>query len=324
MNLSKISLINVDPEKLVEDGGAKTVAFCCRNCPVLVDARLIGELKQVSLERGGSNVRICLHDGPDARQHDMVALERKGRYYRPHKHARKGDTFHMLKGQLGIFSFDTGGNVTDAVVIGPGEIYRTGTNMYHAILPLTDFVIHHESKPGPFEGENDSIYPDWPPDGRDSSETAAYVNGLAARMRERKARVFVVMGDGEINGGSVWEAAMRASKHRLSKLTGIIDNNKLQATGPTAEILELEALADKWRAFGFAVAECDGHDVEALRATFERAPFVEDKPSVVICNTVKGKVIDFAEHDPTWHHKSGIGADLVSDLRASVDRAADA
>ncbi len=147
---------------------------------------------------------------------------------------------------------------------------------------------------------------------------------LAARMRERNARTFVVMGDGEINEGSVWEAAMCASKHRLSALTAIIDYNKIQSAGLTAEILELEPLADKWRAFGFAVAECDGHDIDALQTNLEGVPFVEGKPSVVICHTVKGKGIDFAEHDPAWHHKSGIGADLVNDLRASVVRAADA
>ena len=179
MSLSTISLLDPDPAKLVEDKGAKTIAFFCRTLPVVVDARLIDELKQVSKQRDNANVRICLHDGPAADHHDMVALERKGRYYRPHKHARKGDTFHMLEGQLGIFSFDGDGNVTDAVVIGPGEIYRTAINMYHAILPLTDYVIHHESKPGPFEGENDSIYPDWAPDGSDAAETAAYVARLS-------------------------------------------------------------------------------------------------------------------------------------------------
>ena len=182
LGLSKISLLDPDLAKLVEDKGAKTVAFFCRNLPVVIDARLIEELKNVSRLRNDSNVRICLHDGPDASHHDMIALERRGRYYRPHKHARKGDTFHMIEGKLGIFSFDVDGNVTDAVVIGPGEIYRTAVNMYNAILPLSDYVIHHESKPGPFEGENDSIYPDWAPDGGDEGQTTAYVAGLAAHL----------------------------------------------------------------------------------------------------------------------------------------------
>ena len=147
---------------------------------------------------------------------------------------------------------------------------------------------------------------------------------LAARMRGRANRVFVVMSDGELNEGSVWEAAMCASKHRLSNLIVVIDYNKIQSAGPTAEIMELEPLGEKWRAFGFAVAECDRHDVEALHVAFESVPLVDDKPSVVICHTVKGKGIDFAEHDPAWHHRSGIGADLIRDMRESLDRSADA
>ena len=147
---------------------------------------------------------------------------------------------------------------------------------------------------------------------------------LAARMQERKNRVFVIMSDGEINEGSVWEAAMCASKHRLSNIAAVIDYNKIQLAGSTAEIMELEPLADKWRAFGFAVAESDGHDVEALRPEFEGVPLEEDKPSVVICHTVKGKGIDFAAHNPAWHHKSRIGSELINDLRSSVGRAANA
>jgi transketolase len=87
---------------------------------------------------------------------------------------------------------------------------------------------------------------------------------LAARIERRDTRVFVVMGDGEINEGSVWEAALCAGKHRLTHLTAIVDYNKVQSAGPTREIQDLEPLADKWRAFGFAVEEVDGHDVARL------------------------------------------------------------
>jgi transketolase len=98
---------------------------------------------------------------------------------------------------------------------------------------------------------------------------------LAARIRRRDSRVIVVMGDGEINEGSVWEAALCAGKHGLSNLTAVIDYNKLQSAGPTREIQDLEPLADKWRAFNFAVAEVDGHDVAALRAVFARLPLAK-------------------------------------------------
>ena len=141
---------------------------------------------------------------------------------------------------------------------------------------------------------------------------------LAQRMRRSEGRTFVVMGDGEINEGSVWEAAMSTAKHRLANLVGVIDYNKIQSAGPTAEILELEPLADKWRAFGFAVAEVDGHDVEALRRLFHRLPVASDQPSMIIAHTVKGRGIPFAEHDPAWHHKSSIPPEMAERLRAAL------
>ena len=143
---------------------------------------------------------------------------------------------------------------------------------------------------------------------------------LALRAKKSDARVFVVMGDGEINEGSVWEAAMCAGKHGVSHLTALVDYNKIQSAGPTREIQDLEPLADKWRAFGFAVAEVDGHDVGALRETFARLPFAAGGPSAIICHTVKGKGISFAENDAEWHHKSKIGGDLVARMYAALDR----
>ena len=142
---------------------------------------------------------------------------------------------------------------------------------------------------------------------------------LAARIERRDTRIFVVMGDGEINEGSVWEAALCVGKHRLANLTAIIDYNKLQSAGPTREIQDLEPLADKWRAFGFAVEEVDGHDVAALRALFRRLPFAPDHPSTVICHTVKGKGLPFAENDPNWHHKAKVSAELVSEMYAALE-----
>lgn len=142
---------------------------------------------------------------------------------------------------------------------------------------------------------------------------------LAQRMAGRNARVFVVLGDGEINEGSIWEAALSASKHGLENLTAIVDYNKIQSAGPTAEILELEPLADKWRSFGFAVEEVDGHDVAALRALFGRLPLGAPRPSLVIAHTVKGKGIGFAEHDPEWHHKSKVSPALAADLYAALE-----
>jgi transketolase len=143
---------------------------------------------------------------------------------------------------------------------------------------------------------------------------------LAARMQKRDSRVFVVMGDGEINEGSVWEAAMSASKHKLSNLVAIVDYNKIQSAGTTAQIQELEPLTDKWRAFGFATADVDGHDVAKLRERFARVPLDVEKPTAIVCHTVKGKGIPFAEHDPEWHHKSQVSRDLGDQLYAALEQ----
>lgn len=142
---------------------------------------------------------------------------------------------------------------------------------------------------------------------------------LAARMRGRKNRVFVMMGDGEINEGSVWEAAMTASKHRLDNLTAVIDYNKLQSYGPVRDVLDMEPLADKWRAFGFAVQEVDGHDVGQLRAAFSPAAVVPGKPGVTICHTIKGRGLPFAEGNPKWHHKSRFKPDEIDAMRAALE-----
>ncbi len=141
---------------------------------------------------------------------------------------------------------------------------------------------------------------------------------LAARMQKRDSRVFVVMGDGEINEGSVWEAALAAGKHRLSNLCAVVDYNKIQSAGPTAEIQDLEPLLDKWTSFGFAAVEVDGHDVGALRDLFRRMPLDPGRPSAVICHTVKGKGIPFAEGDPKWHHQSNFEPKVLESLKRAV------
>lgn len=142
---------------------------------------------------------------------------------------------------------------------------------------------------------------------------------VGLRMRAARSRVFVVVGDGEINEGSVWEAALSAHKHRLTNLTVLVDYNKIQSAGPVAEILDLEPLADKWRAFGFGVAEVDGHDVEELRQLLRRLPLHTDRPTAIICHTVKGKGIPFAEHDANWHHKSSLKTDVIAKLYQAVE-----
>ena len=135
---------------------------------------------------------------------------------------------------------------------------------------------------------------------------------LAAKIRKQSYRVVVVTGDGEINEGSVWEAAMSAGKHQLSALTVFVDYNKLQSYGPTREVLDLEPLADKWISFGFEVVEVDGHNVQALEQLVARLPLNSSKPTAVVCHTVKGKGFPFAEGKADWHHKSGLTSKDIS------------
>ena len=112
----------------------------------------------------------------------MVILERRGKYYRPHKHLEKGEAFHVIEGRFGIFTFDEGGAIQEACILQSGDILRVGPDMYHAVMPLTDIVIYHENKPGPFLGSKDSIYPDWAPDGGNAAETDAYCAALSRHL----------------------------------------------------------------------------------------------------------------------------------------------
>ena len=107
---------------------------------------------------------------------------------------------------------------------------------------------------------------------------------------------------------------MSASKHQLSNLIAIVDYNKLQSYGLTKDVLDLEPMLDKWKAFGFEVVDVDGHDVRALENLVSRLPLHVKKPTAVICHTVKGKGISFAEGKAEWHHKSDLKSHDISAL----------
>lgn len=145
--------------------------------------------------------------------------------------------------------------------------------------------------------------------------------GMALNAKYEKAshRVFVVMGDGECNEGSVWEAAMSASKHKLDNLVVMVDYNKQQSYASTYEVLDLEPFAGKWKSFGFNCCEVDGHDVAVLDQVLARLPFEHGKPNAIICHTVKGKGISFAENDLKWHHKSSIKDSDVQELLKALE-----
>lgn len=124
---------------------------------------------------------------------------------------------------------------------------------------------------------------------------------LAAKKRGGAFRTYVLLGDGECNEGSVWEAAMSAAQLRLDNLTIAVDYNKLQSDGDARQILDLGDLAARWRSFGWDVHDVDGHDVAQLVAAFE-APGVPGMPRALVAHTVKGKGISFMENNNEWHH----------------------
>jgi len=174
-----MSSIQLDSKESVwVDDGKKSVAYFCKNIPARIDKNLLSELKKKMSHIGNRNLRVCLHTGPNEPFHSMIILERKGKYYRPHKHLKKGESFHILEGSMGVLSFDKNGNVLDSCVLNPAGniIYRVGVDAYHAVMPMSDLVVYHESKQGPFIGEGDSIYPSWAPNGTNTEEAAEYTN----------------------------------------------------------------------------------------------------------------------------------------------------
>ena len=125
---------------------------------------------------------------------------------------------------------------------------------------------------------------------------------LALRLDRRPSRVYVVLGDGELSEGQVWEAAMAASAYGLDNLTAILDRNGIQATGPTAEVLSIPDLEDKWRSFGWQLRSVDGHDVGAVLEALEEARGARGGPSLIVAATVKGKGVSFAENTAVYHN----------------------
>ncbi len=127
---------------------------------------------------------------------------------------------------------------------------------------------------------------------------------LAAKNDGKKYRVFVLMSDGECDEGSVWEAALFASHHKLDNLIGIIDYNKFQAFGKTNEVLNLEPLSKKWKDFGWEVIEINGHSFPEIEKAMSKIPFKKGKPNMIIAHTVKGKGVSFIENKLEWHYKN--------------------
>lgn len=125
---------------------------------------------------------------------------------------------------------------------------------------------------------------------------------LASRYKQEDRRVFVILGDGELQEGQNWEAAMAASKFKLDRLTAIVDYNKFQNDGSIEETMPLEPIVDKWQAFGWHVQEVDGHNVQQLLEAYGNCP-LNGRPSVIIAHTIKGKGVSFMEGNMSWFCK---------------------
>lgn len=135
---------------------------------------------------------------------------------------------------------------------------------------------------------------------------------LGERIARRDSRVFVLLGDGECNEGSVWEAAMFASAQRLGRLVALIDYNKWQATGRSDEVMALPSFAAKWQAFGWRTLEIDGHDLPAICAALTQDLPADGQPTAIVAHTTKGKGVSFMEDDNNWHYRIPSDAELAA------------
>lgn len=138
---------------------------------------------------------------------------------------------------------------------------------------------------------------------------------IAGKKDGRSYRVYTLVGDGELDEGSNWEASLLAAHYRLDNLVVIVDRNTLQITGRTEDVLALEPLAQKLADFGYSVRSVDGHDIAELTDALQRAPFEADKPSLILARTVKGKGVSFIENVAAWHHRAPSDEEFEAAMR---------
>lgn len=144
---------------------------------------------------------------------------------------------------------------------------------------------------------------------------------MGLKLQKRAARVYTLLGDGELQEGEVWEAAMCGAHHRLDNLCAIVDYNKLQSDDRNDAIMRLEPLAAKWRAFDWAVTEIDGHDIDQILKAFRRAGATVGRPSVLIAHTIKGKGVPYMENAPHWHGSVKLTREQAADALGALGAA---
>ena len=134
--------------------------------------------------------------------------------------------------------------------------------------------------------------------------SAANGMAIAAKLDKKNYRVYCILGDGEIEEGQIWEAAMASSKYKLDNLCVVIDNNNLQIDGTIGEVMNSYPIDEKFKSFGFQVINIDGHNIEEIIKSFEVAKNIKDRPTCIIAKTIKGKGISFMENEVQWHVKA--------------------
>ncbi len=175
----RLSLIRLDDDQAVDlNDSGRSPAYFCRRKPVAVTRELVADL----VARGAGTrqgIRLCLHEGPEARLHDMIVVQYVEQYPRPHKHLEIGESYHIVEGEMGIVVFDDGGEIVDACRMDTSgtAVYSVGAGTYHTNFPLTDVAVYHESRPGPFKG-GDSVLAPWAPDEKDGDAARRFVEEL--------------------------------------------------------------------------------------------------------------------------------------------------
>lgn len=142
---------------------------------------------------------------------------------------------------------------------------------------------------------------------------------LGAKVQKKDFYTYCIVGDGELNEGSNWEAAMTAAHHKVDNLLLFVDKNRQMIDGPVQEVMNIDPLADKWKAFMWEVIEIDGHNMNQISEAIEKAKQTDGKPTVVIANTVKGKGVDFMENETKWHY-GAIDSEMGEQAHASIER----
>ena len=171
-------------EILRQDTKAKSLSYYFTSDVVFINEIIIKQLIELSSTNNHCNARICLHRNPKDNFHEMIIMEYSGNYYRPHKHLMKGESCHIIEGNAYFAVFDDAGRLQEHCLLGSQghKIARAGINRWHVVIPATPYAIYHESKPGPYLGANDSVFPGWAPDGLDHEAAQSFQNELTAHM----------------------------------------------------------------------------------------------------------------------------------------------